>query len=166
MVSLSLHLCRYSSWLRKEKEYLEETVDFLLSKEAELRSHQDFNEIHEDDLEALSSFKESLGMRRTAGSSHYDEETTIATRTTVATPSPPSSRKAGSTVGSRRSVQSNMSNLSPLEEGDSQEENDSPTPHKKRRLHSSQNSLQSSISQTVVEEEEHDSDGDESKTAA
>jgi hypothetical protein len=161
-----LYNCRYTTWLRKEQEDLEEITDFLLSKEAELRSHSDFNEIHDDDLEALSAFKESIGIKRTAESSHYDEETTIATRTTIATPSPSSSRKAASTVGSRRSVQSNMSNLSPLEEGDSLEEHDSPTPQKKRRLPSSQNSMQSSISRTVVEEEDHDSAGDASETTA
>jgi hypothetical protein len=156
MTFLSLHHCRYSTWLRKEKEDLEEIIDFLLLKEAELRSH---------DIDALSSFKESLGIKRIAESSQYDEETTIATRTTIATPSPSSSRRVASTAGSRRSVQSNMSNLSPLEEGDSQEENDSPTPQKKRRLHSFQNSLRSSISRTVVEEGDR-SVGDESETAA
>lgn len=131
-----------------------------------LRSQDDFNEIHDDDLEALALFKESLGIKRNVESSYYDEETTIATRTTIATPSPSSSRKRGSTVGSRRSAQSNMSNLSPLEEGESREE-DSPTPQKKRRLHSPQNSLQSSVTRTVVEEEvEQGSDGNESESTS
>jgi hypothetical protein len=135
-------------------------------KESELRSHSDFNEIHEDDLEVLASFKESLGIKRVAESSYYDEETTIATRTTIATPSPSSSRRRGSTVGSRRSMQSNMSNLSPLEEGDSQEE-ESPTPQKQRRLHSSQHSLQSSLTRTMVEEDEEEgSDVDEIASTA
>ncbi|KAG7357038.1 hypothetical protein IV203_001726 [Nitzschia inconspicua] len=158
-------LMKYSSWLKKEKEDLEEVKEYLQSKESMLRSHSDFNEIHDDDLEALTSFKESLGIKTASESSYYDDETTIATRTTAATPSPSSSRRRSSTVGSRRSVQSNLSNLSPLEEGDSREEEDSPTPQKKRRLHSSQNSLQSSVTRTVVEEEQGD-DGNESETTA
>jgi hypothetical protein len=165
MTLLSLQHCRYSTWLRKEKKDLEEITDFLLLKEAELRSHVDFNEIHKDDIDALSCFKESLGIKRFAESHQYDEEATIATRTTIATPSPSSSRRVASTAGSRRSVQSNMSNLSPLEEGDSQEENDSPTQQKKRRLHSFQNSLRSSLSRTVVEEGDR-SVGDESESTA
>jgi hypothetical protein len=135
---------------------MEEITDFLLSKESEIRSHADFSEIHEDDLAALATFKENLGIRRVVVNSHYDEETTIATRTTIATPSPSSSRKPTSTAGSRRSVQSNISNLSPLEEEENREEDDSPTPQKKRRRLSFQNSLQSGMTNTVVEEEEEE----------
>lgn len=153
---------RYSSWLKKEIDDLEDITVFILSKEAELKAHSDFNDIHEDDLGALASFKGSLGIKRSAETSYYDEESTIATRTTMATPSPCSSHRRGSsTVGSRRSVQSNMSNLSPLEEGDSREEEEiesSPSPRKKRKRQPSPNSLQSALSNAVVEEQESEED--------
>jgi hypothetical protein len=131
-----------------------------LSKESELRSHSDFSEVHEDDVISLAKFKESLGIKRTAESSYYDEETTIATHTTIATPSPSSSLNKTPAGSSRRSVQSNISNLSPLEEGDSQDEEASPTPQKRRRLMSTQSSMTTTV---VMEEEEQASDSDDTE---
>ncbi|KAL3912367.1 MAG: hypothetical protein SGARI_001195, partial [Bacillariaceae sp.] len=145
-----------------EQDDLEELTDFVLSKESELRSHSEFSEVHEDDLEKLREFKESLGIKRAAEISYYDEETTIATRTTIATPSPSSSRKRTAASSSRRSVQSNVSNLSPLEEGDSHDEDESPTPQKRRRLMSTQ----SSMTKTVVMEEDAEEDSDSDETEA
>lgn len=146
--------------MKKERDDLEVLTDFLLAKESELRSHADFGEVHDDDMKSLALFKESLGIKRTAESSYYDEETTIATRTTIATPSPSSSRNKTLAGSSRRSVQSNVSNLSPLEEGDSQDEDESPTPQKRRRLMSTQ----SSMTKTVVMEEEEGQDSDSDAT--
>jgi hypothetical protein len=116
--------------------------------------------VHEDDVISLAKFKESLGIKRTAESSYYDEETTIATRTTIATPSPSSSLNKTPAGSSRRSVQSNISNLSPLEEGDSQDEEASPTPQKRRRLMSTQSSMTTTV---VMEEEEQASDSDDTE---
>ena len=128
-----------------------------MSKESELRQHDDFKEIHEDDFHALVDFKASLGIKHTMESSLLDEET-IATRTTMATPSPSSSRKRSVASSSRRSVQSNVSNLSPLEEND---EDESPTPQKRRRLMSTQSSMTKTV---VMEEDEEESDSDETET--
>lgn len=148
---------RYSGWIKKEREDLEELTDFVLSKESELRSHSEYDEVHPDDKEGLATFKESLGIKRAAESSYYDDETTIATRTTMATPSPSSSRKKTPAGSSRRSVQSNISNLSPLAEGDSEDSQDSPTPQKRRRLMSTQSTMSKTV---VMEEEEQGSDSD------
>ncbi|KAL3920710.1 MAG: hypothetical protein SGILL_003121, partial [Bacillariaceae sp.] len=148
-------LVKYSSWIKKERDDLEELADFVLSKESELRSHPDFDDVHDDDKKALEVFKENLGIRRIAESSYYDDETTIATRTTLATPSPSSSRKKTPAGSSRRSVQSNVSNLSPLEEGDSDDEEVHSTPQQRRRLMSAQSTMSKTV---VMEEEEQGSD--------
>jgi hypothetical protein len=171
-----LNLCkRYSTWIKKEKDDLEHLSDFLLSKESELRAHPEFDEVHPDDLRALSTFKESLGIKGFAEMSNADEETTMYDEQTptAGTPSPmsaASSRRRISTTDSRSrtSFQSNLSNLSPLYEDENDEDHaGSPTPQKRRKLDSSRggdNSVGSSITKstynpgTVVEEKEQESD--------
>ena len=179
--NLFLHLfelhIRYSHWIKKENDDLEQLADFIMTKESELRAHPEFDEIHHDDLKALVAFKESLGIKRGIGMAHADEETTVyddQTATAAGTPSPvsaASSRRRLSTTGSRSrsSVQSNVSNLSPLyEEGDDDdnaEKPESPTPQKRRRLNSSRggdNSIGSSITKSTynpgtIEEREQNS---------
>jgi hypothetical protein len=153
-----------------------------MSKESELRAHPEFDEVHHEDLKALVVFKESLGIKRGVGMSHADEETTMyddQTATAAGTPSPvsaASSRRRISTTGSRSrsSVQSNVSNLSPLyEEGDDDmEKAESPTPQKRRRLNSSRggdNSIGSSITKSTynpgtIEEREQDSDASDDES--
>lgn len=167
---------RYSHWIKKENDDLEQLADFIMSKESELRAHPEFDEVHHEDLKALVAFKESLGIHRGVGMSHVDEETTMYDdqTATAGTPSPmsgASSRRRISTTGSRSrsSVQSNVSNLSPLyEEGDDSDNDkaESPTPQKRRRLNSSRggdNSIESSITKSTynpgtIEEREQDSD--------
>lgn len=167
---------RYSHWIRKENDDLEHLADYIMSKESELRAHPEFDEVHHEDLKALVAFKESLGIKRRVGMSHADEETTIYDdqTTTAGTPSPmsgASSRRRISTTGSRSrsSVQSNVSNLSPLYEEGDDDDNDkaeSPTPQKRRRLNSSRggdNSIGSSVTKSTynpetIEEREQDND--------
>ena len=133
--------------------------DFLIEKETELHRHPEFEEVHEDDLKALSDFKKSLGIKRiatkslgTGGDVVTAENRSISL---AATPSPSTAASGGSSrrgtmstlsKGSRTSRRSGISvqsELSPLLEeedvennggGDSGGSDASPTPQKRRRL--------------------------------
>lgn len=137
-----LILSKYSNWAKKNKYGLEDLKQFVLEKEEVFKSHPEFNDVHEDDLKALGTFKESLGMEvDVAQVVSQDDESSEGDRSTVGTPSPSksstaSTRRRISTVGSQRSRLSTQSNLSPLEEeGDSDDDEDpSPSPLKRRRV--------------------------------
>ncbi|CAJ1942584.1 unnamed protein product [Cylindrotheca closterium] len=135
-------LSKYSNWAKKNKYGLEDLKQFILEKEEVLKSHPEFNDVHEDDLKALRTFKESLGMEvEIAQVVSQDDESSEDDGSAVGTPSPSksstaSSRRRISTAGSQRSRLSTQSNLSPLEEeeGDSDDEDMSPSPPKRRRV--------------------------------
>ena len=136
-----LILSRYSNWAKKNKYGLEDLKQFILEKEEVLKSHPEFNDVHEDDLKALRTFKESLDMEvEVAQVVSQDDESSEDDKSAVGTPSPSksstaSSRRRISTAGSQRSRLSTQSNLSPLEEeGDSDDEEMSPSPPKRRRV--------------------------------
>ncbi len=168
-----LILSKYSIWIKKEKNHLEQISDFVMKKEAELRRHPEFEEVHEDDLTALLDFKKSLGIK---------QKVAIDTSFSVATPSPSSetpsrhsSNMSGLSKGSRTSRRSEMSNrseLSPLYEeedaenkgddkdGTSNESDGSPTPQKRRRLDASSQQRRSYREGSIPEESESDSGKD------
>ena len=169
---------------------MEQLSDFLIEKESELRRHPEFDEVHEDDLNALADFKKSLGIKRVVESSYITEAGTDDRSFSVTTtPSPatamsgtPSRRGLSSTASrgsraSRRSGVSVQSELSPLYEEDNpgdggdDDTEASPTPQKRRRLnsssHRSDSSIGSSITKntynrgTILEENEQESDSRE-----
>lgn len=154
-------LGKYSTWAKKNKGQLEVLKDFLLSKESQMRSHAEFNEVHPDDLEALRSFKESLGLKVTSskGSTQSlyeeDENDEVEDHTSaMATPSPgtksTSSRRRISTAGSVMSRMSTQSSLPPVYEEDGaldSESGDGESPLKRRKLTS--NSMTSSVSKSI-----------------
>jgi len=179
-----LILSKYSIWIKKEKSHMEQVSDFLIEKETKLRRHPEFEEVHDDDLNALSDFKKSLGIKRVAESSFStadDRSFSVA-----ATPSPSTAASGGSSRrgtlsalskgsrASRRSGISVQSELSPLyeeddtENGGGDDSEGSPTPQKRRRLDASSNhradnsSVGSSITKstyqrgTIMEENEQD----------
>lgn len=142
-------LSKYSTWIRKNKSYCEVLGHLLFAKESALRSHPDFDEVHEDDLRCIRDFQESLGltaskMRRlsqelpkTLDVSH-DGTVVRTTATPGSTARSIGSRRPLSAAGSQRSGLSVQSNLSPLMESPEDREtdagNDSPSPQKRRRL--------------------------------
>ena len=148
-----LLLSKYSIWIKKNKGQLETLKDFLLTKEAALHAHPEFDEVHPDDLAALSTFKESLGIKETRRvtieATPTQDDFTVETGTqasAIATPSPGAaskgSRRRISTASSQRSRMSTQSALSPLyeEEGaspDADEMEESPSPQKRRKLSTS-----------------------------
>jgi len=173
-----LILSKYSNWAKKNKYGLEDLKQFILDKEDALKSHPEFNEVHEDDLKALRTFKESLGMEVDIAKvvSQDDDSDDDDDKSTVESPSPSksssaSSRRRISTTSSKRSRLSTQSNLSPLEEeGASDDEEDSPPqPKRARRKLTSSSSISDSIASTTVskskideEDEESDAESEES----
>ena len=156
--------------------------DFLIEKETELHRHPEFEEVHEDDLKALSDFKKSLGIKRiatkslgTGGDAVTAENRSISL---AATPSPSTAASGGSSrrgtmstlsKGSRTSRRSGISvqsELSPLLEeedaenngggGDSGGSDASPTPQKRRRLvDSSHPTNRTSVESTITNSTYH-----------
>lgn len=134
-----------------------------------MRSHPEFSEVHEDDLDALRSFKDSLGIKTSSHSAGYHFEQDEQ-QGSIATPSPrassaSSSRRRISTASSQLSRMSTQSNLSPLAEEEAAESDGrgSPSPMKRRKLASSSSMASGSVSASVAqkkidEEGELDSD--------
>lgn len=166
---------RYSTWAKKNKSELQDLKEYLLSKEAAMRSHPEFKEVHGDDLEALRSFNDSLGIKASSQSapSITQDDVFEEQQSAVATPSPgtasaSSSRRRISTASSQISRMSTQSNLSPLaEEGASESDSDSdgrsPSPQKRRKLASSNSMASGSVTLSVAkkkidEEGEYDSE--------
>jgi cohesin complex subunit SA-1/2 len=155
-----LILCKYSAWIKKDKQQMALMRENLNANEEELRAHPEFDDVHEDDLAALARFRESLGIKVTRfstqnsamGSPNTQGDYTLEDDRTdggaTATPSPGagstvSGRRRISTAGSHMSRMSAQSSLSPLPEenavGDSNEEEED-SPPKRRRLAGSQRS--------------------------
>lgn len=164
-------LSKYSTWIRKNKSHCEVLGRVLFAKETVLRSHPDFDEVHEDDLRCISDFKESFGlttskMRRLSQelSKTQDESNDETALHATATPGSSArsigSRRPLSTAGSQRSRVSVQSNLSPLmespEDHEIDPEHESPSPQKRRRL---TNSLPE-LNESAIADEENANDSD------
>ena len=136
-------LQKFTSWVKKDKENLDNLTDFLIAKETELRRHPEFDEIHPEDLNSLTNFRKSMGIK---GEISYSIVSGTDGRSISMAESPAStavsSRRRISTTGSRVSRLSGLSiqsELSPLLEEDDDtrvEDGDetSPTPQKGRQL--------------------------------
>lgn len=164
-------LSKYSTWIRKNKAYCEVLGRLLYAKESALRSHPDFDEVHEDDLRCIRDFQESLGlteskMRRlsqelpTTQDDSHDGTGLRASATPGSSGRSIGSRRPLSATGSQRSRVSVQSNLSPLMESPEDREiepgNESPSPQKRRRL---TNSLPE-LNESAIAEEESANDSD------
>jgi len=124
-------LGKYGNWIKQNKENLGMICRELDSREDELRKHPDFEEVHEDDLAALSSFRSFLGLQElnttpsSKSSDGMEEEDdgvsalqTPHSKNVMKTRTP----SRGSSMGSLRSKISTRSSLSPLLEEDNSDE--------------------------------------------
>lgn len=55
-------LSKYSSWIKRDKQAKKEIQSFVNEKETELRAHEEFGDVHHDDLAALAAFRKDLGL--------------------------------------------------------------------------------------------------------
>ena len=154
---------RYSHWIKKDKAQIQIIGDRLSDNEAELEAHPEFDEVHPDDLAALASFRESLGIKNSrvalkqlsaATPSSHDHHSVADVGTTPSPATIMSSKRRFSTSSSQRSKISGQSSLSPLYEEDvAVGDDNSPSPQKRRRLMSHQgrgNSLGSSVTMSTI----------------
>ena len=70
-------LSKYSTWMKKSRENREILAGALFAKETELRSHPEFDEVHEDDLRCILEFKQSLGIAITKPTERQSTQNTI-----------------------------------------------------------------------------------------
>lgn len=159
-------LTKYANWMKKSKTHRATLVDFLMSKEAALRAHPEFDEVHEDDLQCITDFQEALGIkiqrrRRVSQEPHDDASVEKSTGRSAGTPgsgaASAGSRRALSVAGSHRSRVSVQSNLSPLLESPEDRDEDAAddvSPQKRRRLTKSLGDL----NESRIDEEGSDSD--------
>mmetsp|Transcript_4445 Transcript_4445/g.12822 ORF Transcript_4445/g.12822 Transcript_4445/m.12822 type:complete len:1392 (+) Transcript_4445:134-4309(+) len=147
-----LLLTKYSNWIKKEKGHRRTLAAVLLEKEASLRAHPDFVEVHEDDYRCIRTFQEAFGIaapKRRQSQHSRDDSSSIghhsnhsATETPASGAPSTGSRRPHSAAGSQRSARMSIqSNLSPLRESPEDREDSvdsgSPSPQKRRRLASS-----------------------------
>ena len=62
-LSFLLLLSKYSSWVKKNKQSKAKIQEYIDELEIEMRNHKEFEDVHEDDLEALDSFRKTIGLK-------------------------------------------------------------------------------------------------------
>jgi hypothetical protein len=169
-----LILLKYASWIKTNKNHRELLATVLFDKEAALRVHPEFDEVHQDDLQCIRDFQEGLkiavpqkrwGTRNTSVSLDDPSGAGRASRIPGGTPSSMArstgSRAPLSASSSQRSRISVQSNLSPLVESPEDREDDDSTlsPQKRRRLTSSL----PNVDESRMEEEGLESDDSSTK---
>ncbi len=150
-----LLLGKYVPWVRRNNSFSEVVVQNVIARDEELQSDPEFDQAHQDDLNALAAFRKTIGLKGDTGTpaksprsiasvsqvsdgdeSDGDDDVLLGKSShngSSRSKRPRLSR--GSSIGSSvRSVSGIMSALSPLlEEGDDSGE-DSPLLERKRKL--------------------------------
>lgn len=145
-------VAKYVTWIKKMKCFQDVVVQNLLEREDALFDDPEADQIHEDDLEALASFRKIVGLKdagngtpaksprsiatsRATEGSHSDEDSLSGTGTTPSNTKKRLRLSRGSSLGSMNSSQ--MQTLSPLMEEDNSvgsDDDESPQAPKRRKL--------------------------------
>lgn len=137
-LSFLLLLSKYSNWVKKNKQSKSQLQTYIDQLELEMRNDNDFDDVHEDDLEALQKYRQSVGLKmlpkmssavsvassRASIARDGDDESMDSVSDLDATPSTIGRSSAGrpsstSTHKSRSSL--NVSSLPILPEGEQEE---------------------------------------------
>lgn len=141
-------LAKYSSWMKKNKKSKAQIQNYIDQLELDMRNHEEFEEVHEDDIDSLQKYRQSVGLKMlpkmssavsvassqasVARSVADDDESMDSVSDLGATPSS-LARSAGrpSSTSTRKSHSSqNVSSLPTLPEGEQEESpEDLETPH-------------------------------------
>lgn len=62
-LSFLLLLSKYATWVKKDKKHKSKIQEYVDGLESELRSHEEFEEVHADDLMSLVVFRQVLGLK-------------------------------------------------------------------------------------------------------
>lgn len=140
-LSFLLVLSKYASWAKKDKKHKAGIQTYADELESEMRDHEEFEEVHADDLEALAMWRKMMGLKhlpvpsgasvasgrsgasvvsaRSGASVADDADGDESLDSVGALPSPASSKKS---AGSRASRASRLSSTLPtLPEGEKEE---------------------------------------------
>ena len=150
-LSFLLLLAKYSSWMKKNKKSKAQIQNYIDQLELDMKNHEEFGEVHEDDIDCLQKYRQSVGLKMlpkmssaasvassqtsVARSVADDDESMDSVSDLGATPSS-LARSAGrpSSTSTRKSHSSqNVSSLPTLPEGEQEESpEDLETPHSER----------------------------------
>jgi len=62
-LSFLLLLSKYASWAKKNKKHKAEIQAYVDALETEMRDHEEFEDVHVDDLESLATFRQIVGLK-------------------------------------------------------------------------------------------------------
>lgn len=140
---------KYLVWIKRLQGPMRELGNELTMREQSLRAHPEFNEVHDDDIRALATFREALGIKTKHADKSYEVENIVtpsnrggAARGTNqigsgdTTPSESITRSDIISTGKRSSIASAQSkfssirsSLSPLQEHHSTDNSDKDSTH-------------------------------------
>ncbi len=62
-LSFLLILSKYATWIKKDKKHKSKIQEYVDGMECKLRSHEEFQEVHADDLESLAVFRQVMDLK-------------------------------------------------------------------------------------------------------
>jgi len=62
-LSFLLLLSKYANWVKKDRKHKAEIQEYLDDLEAKMRNHEEFEDVHADDLESLATFRQLVGLK-------------------------------------------------------------------------------------------------------
>lgn len=62
-LSFLLLLSKYSNWVKKNKKSKAQIQPYIDQLELDMRNHEEFDQVHEDDLDALQKYRQSVGLK-------------------------------------------------------------------------------------------------------
>jgi cohesin complex subunit SA-1/2 len=166
-------LSKYASWIKKDKQAKKEIQRFMDEKEDELRHHEEFEDVHVDDLGALAAFRKDLGLKNlhkvsskvsVASEMEEDEEMDDEASDSVnEMQSPVASVSSRASKASRASsrASSRVSSLPALPEGDKESPQDSDSDEDSHfSAGDSSNNKRKNQTQNTYEKNSEESDSD------
>ena len=139
-LSFLLLLSKYASWAKKDKEHKAAIQEYVDELESDMRNHEEFEEVHADDLDSLATFRQIIGLKTlsvvkssasgrsqmsgasvTSGLDVDDESLDDLPSPAPSTGTARSKRSAASSVGSSRAGSKLSKTLPTLEEIDMEE---------------------------------------------
>ena len=190
-LSFLLLLSKYSTWMKKNKKSKAQIQSYIDELELGMRNHEEFDEVHEDDIDALQKYRQSLGLKMLpkmssavsvassqaslAPEGDVDDESMDSVSDLGATPSS-LAKSAGrpSSTSTRKSRSSlNVSSLPTLPEGEREESpEDMDTPHSDHSESDAETETRSAVvlstkrNRAVASETEESEEEEESVEAA
>jgi len=62
-LSFLLLLSKYASWAKKDRKHKAEIQEYVDGLEMEMRDHEEYDEVHVDDLESLATFRDIVALK-------------------------------------------------------------------------------------------------------